>query len=316
MRFRRLSRQICEGGTIMKTYCRLLLAGLGAFSIPAIAQVTAEQLAAAEISTEQVGENLYVLFGIGGNIGVQLGEQGVLIVDTEFPEMVPKYRAAIAALGGGDIDIAIDTHWHYDHADGNQALGPAGVMLVAHSNSRRMLLKDNVINTVVRPPFGQPAYPAAALPVATFDDRMQLHFNGEQIDLLHVAPAHTTGDTAVIFRDHNAVHLGDVFNMAGYPFIDADNGGDLDGMIAFCEAVLDELEPGAVVIPGHGRVGTYDDLVRYIEMLRGVREKIAALIESGASLEQVIAANPTAQWDEQYGDPARMIDRSYLSLTR
>ena len=106
----------------------------------------------------------------------------------------------------------------------------------------------------MRPPFPQKAYPAAALPVATFTDRMQLHFNGEAIDLMHFGPAHTTGDAAVIFRNHNAVHLGDVFNNAGYPFIDTDNGGDLDGTIAFCEAVLKELQPGATVIPGHGAV--------------------------------------------------------------
>jgi cyclase len=299
----------------MKTSC--VLAGLlVAAAGPSLAQVTAEQLAAAEIRTENVGDGLYVLFGLGGNIAVSVGTQGTLIVDAEFPELVPRYLAAIREVGGGDVDFLINTHWHYDHADGNLVLGPTGTWIVAHANSRAMLTKDNVINTVARPPFPQKAYPAAALPVATFTDRMQLSFNGETIDLLHVGPAHTTGDAAVIFRNHNAVHLGDVFNNSGYPFIDTDNGGDLDGTIAFCEAVLKELRPGATVIPGHGAVATYDDLVAYIAMLKGVRAKLSDLIRSGATLEQVIAAKPTAEWDERYGDPTRIVNRGYAALSR
>jgi cyclase len=299
---------------IIKVLC--VAAATTAVASTCFAQVTAEQLATTEIRTEKVGDNLYVLFGVGGNIAVSIGAQGVLIVDAQFPEMVPKYRTAIRELGGQDINLAINTHWHYDHADGNKTLGPEGVWLVAQSKSRQMMTKNNVINTVVRPPFPQNAYPAAALPAATFDDRMQLHYNGEQIDLLHFGPAHTTGDAAVVFRGHNAVHMGDVFNNAGYPFIDADNGGDLDGTIAFCEAVLKELRPGAVVIPGHGAVAKYADLERYIEMLKGVRAKVSALIKDGATLEQVIAAKPTAEWDERYGDPTRMVNRAYAALSR
>ncbi len=291
----------------------LLLIGAAA---PLHAQVTAEQLATTEIRTEKVAENLYVLFGLGGNIAVSIGAQGVLIVDTQFPELVPKYRAAIESLGGGDIDFAIDTHWHYDHADGNQRLGPEGVRLVAQQNSRDMMTRDKVINTVTRPPNPQPAYAQDALPVVTFDGHMRMYFNGQTIDLMHFGPAHTTGDAAVIFREHNAVHLGDVFNNAGYPFIDADNGGDLNGTIAFCQGVLDELEPGAVVIPGHGPVADFAKLERYVEMLIDVRDKIASLVGSGATLEQVVAARPTAEWDAEFGDPARMIDRSYAALTR
>jgi cyclase len=300
----------------MKT--RVLGIGLAATLLgsPAFAQVTAEQLATAEIRTEKVGDNLYVLFGLGGNIAVSVGAQGTLIVDAEFPELVPRYLAAIREVGGGDVDFAINTHWHYDHADGNLVLGPTGTWIIAHANSRAMLTKDNMINTVVRPAFPQKAYPTAALPVATFTDRMQLSFNGETVDLMHVGPAHTTGDAAVIFRNHNAVHLGDVYNNAGYPFIDTDNGGDLDGTIAFCEAVLKELQPGATVIPGHGAVAKYDDLVAYIAMLKGVRAKLADLVRSGATLEQAIAAKPTAEWDARYGDPTRMVNRGYAALSR
>ena len=291
----------------------LVLAAAG----PALAQLNEldEALRTTPIRTERIADGFYVLFGVGGNIAVSIGSQGVLAVDDQFPEMVPKYRAAIRELGGGDIDFVVNTHWHFDHADGNQVLGPDGTWLVSHANSRAMMTKDNRINLVgqVRE---QPAYPAAALPVITFSDRMQFHWNGEPIDLLHFGPAHTTGDAAVIFRNRNAVHLGDVFNNAGYPFIDADNGGSLNGIIAFCEGVLAELEPGAIVIPGHGPVADYAALRQYVAMLTTIRDRLAALLADGASLEQVVAARPTQEWDETKGNPASFLNRAYTSLTR
>jgi len=271
---------------------------------------------AAEITTEEVGENMFVLFGRGGNILASIGDQGVLTVDSQFPDMVPKYRAAVAALGGGNIDFTINTHWHFDHADGNEALGLGGTWLVAQAHSREMMTKFNIVNTVTNPPTEQPPYAAVALPVATFEQRMELHFNGEQIDLLHAGPAHTMGDAAVIFRGSNIVHMGDVFNNSGYPFIDSDNGGDLNGMIAFCEAVLAEINQDTVVVPGHGPVAAYEDLAEYIVMLTEIRDRMVALIATGATLEEVIAANPTANWDASKGDPFRLLNRAYASLTR
>ena len=273
-----------------------------------------ETLESATITTEKLSENLYVLYGVGGNILASIGDQGVLIVDNQFREMVPRYRATINELGGGDIDFAINTHWHFDHAEGNNVLGPDGTALVAQSNSRQMMMRANVIN-VVAYQRQQPAYSGAALPAITFDDRMQLHFNGEQIDLVHFGPAHTTGDAAVIFRGSNVVHMGDVFNTSGYPFIDAGNGGSIDGLILFCEAVLREVDEGTIILPGHGQPGDYADLEDYVEMLRTVRERVAALIADGATLEEVIAANPTAEWDDQWSGSLRLLDRAYLSLS-
>jgi glyoxylase-like metal-dependent hydrolase (beta-lactamase superfamily II) len=143
-----------------------------------------------------------------------------------------------------------------------------------------------------------------------------VHFNGDTIDLMHFGPAHTTGDTAVIFRDRNLVHLGDVFNTSGYPYIDADNGGTLDGVIAFCQAVLAELEPGAVVIAGHGPVSNYEGLEDYVVMLSAIRDRMSSLVASGATLEQVVAAELTSDWDHAMGDPTRLIDRAYAGMTR
>jgi glyoxylase-like metal-dependent hydrolase (beta-lactamase superfamily II) len=285
--------------------------------MPAVAQPgdLDEALRTTPITTQKLADDFHVLFGVGGNILVSTGASGVLIVDAQFPQMVPKYKAAIADLGGGAIDFAINTHWHFDHADGNQTLGPEGVWLVAHENSRQMLTKSNVINLVTQRR-DQPAFPATALPVVTYDQAMRFHFNGERIDLMHFGPAHTTGDTAVIFRGHKTVHLGDVFNNAGYPFVDADNGGSLSGIIEFCSKVLAEIDSTYTVVPGHGPVADGQALADYVAMLTTIRDRMAALIASGASLEQVAAARPTSEWDATKGNPASFIDRAYTSLSR
>ncbi len=267
----------------------------------------------AVIESQEVADGLHVLFGPGGNVAASIGADGVLIVDDQFPQVIPKIEAKIAELGGGAIDFAINTHWHFDHADGNQALGPKGVWLVSQANSRTMTTGTHLIDLVALQ-YEQPPYPENARADITFDDRMQFHFNGERIDLLHFGPAHTTGDAAVIFRGANAVHLGDVFNNAGYPFIDADNGGDMDGMIRFCSAVLAEIDAETTVIPGHGPVTDYQSLEDYTTMLSAVRDRIAKLIANGADLEAVLAAKPTAEFDERYGDPGLLINRAFASL--
>lgn len=267
-----------------------------------------------EITAQAVTDNFYVLFGTGGNIGVSIGSDGVLIVDDQFPQLMPKIKSAINKLGGEGVDFAINTHWHFDHAEGNLALGPEGTWLVSHSRSRQMMQEDHMINLVVLA-YEQKAYPANAWPIITYDNTMQFHFNGEQIDLMHFGAAHTTGDTAVFFRKTNAVHLGDVYNNAGYPFIDAGNGGSLDGVIRFCIATLDEIREDTVVIPGHGSLTDYQALVDYVDMLKTIRDRMLALIMKGATLDDVYAAKVTAEWDEKNGDNIGFINRSYMSLT-
>jgi cyclase len=276
-----------------------------------------DRIAADGIAAEELrdGHYLFYLTG-GGNMIASIGDQGVLVVDDNFVPAVPIYQEKIRELGGGDIDFVVNTHWHFDHADGNQVLGPQGTWMVSHANSRDMMTRANVINLVVSPSVNQAPYPTAALPVATYDDTMQLHFNGERIDLRHFGPAHTTGDTAVIFRDANIVHLGDVFNTSGYPFIDAGNGGTIDGIIQFCEAVLMEIDADTFVVPGHGRVSDYAGLREYVSILTTVRDRISSLIDRGATLDEVIAAKPTAEWDARLGDSQRFVDRAYTSLSR
>ena len=267
-----------------------------------------------KITTQKITKDFYVLFGAGGNIGVSVGDDGVFIVDDQFPQLMPKIKAAISKLGGDDIDFAVTTHWHFDHAEGNLVLGREGTWLVAHENSRQMMQDEHLINLVVVS-YLQEAYPEHALPDITFDDAMQFHFNGQQIDLLHFGPAHTTGDTGVYFRGVNAVHLGDVYNNSGYPFIDVGNGGSLSGVINFCTEILKRIDKDTVVIPGHGPVVGYQELVEYVDMLTTVHSRILALIAEGASLEAVYEAQPTHEYDQAKGDNTGFINRAYMSLT-
>ncbi len=268
-----------------------------------------------EIRTVKVTDSFYVLYGAGGNIGVSVGSQGVMIVDDQFPELMPKIGDAIREIGGGAVDFAINTHWHFDHAEGNLALGPGGTWIVAQANSREKMLGDHVIN-LVSLKYLQKAYPKSALPVITYDNTMQFHFNDEQVDLMHFGPAHTTGDTAVYFRGSNVVHLGDVFNRTGYPFVDADNGGDLAGMIKFCEGVLAAIDENTVVVPGHGELSDAAGLKHYIDVLTTVHKRISKLVKRGKGLSDVMAAKPTEEFDAEFGDSANFVNRAYVSIKR
>ena len=299
---------------MLRTLLALVLVGA---ALPATAQLDnlAESLRTTPIKAQKIADGLYVLFGVGGNIVASIGEEGTLIVDAQFEQMVPKYKAVIGQLGGGKIDFVINTHWHFDHTDGDQTLGPEGTWIVAQEQSREMMMKDNVINLVTQKR-EQPAYAKTAWPVITYDDNMRMHFNGERIDLVHYGPAHTAGDTVVVFRGHDVVHMGDVYVNAGYPFIDVDNGGSLNGTIEFTTKVLAQIDQNAIIVPGHGQVARYQDLVDYVSMLTTIRDRIAALVGSGATLQQVIAAQPTSEWDEKNGNPATFIDRAYTSLSK
>ena len=268
----------------------------------------------AEVTTQDLGQGLHVLFGIGGNIVVSLGEDGTFIVDDQFEGMIPKVVKTIGELGGSDVDFAVTTHWHFDHAEGNLALGPQGTWLVAHENSREMMKDAHVVNMVGLAVL-QEAYPESAWPDITYDSEMRFHLNGQTVELMHFGPAHTTGDTAVFFREANVLHMGDVFNNTGYPFIDADNGGTLDGLITFCESVLAVINDETTVVPGHGAAATKADFMRYTQDLAVIRDRIAAHVKAGMDLDAIIAEQPSQEFDARYGDNTMFINRAVKSLT-
>lgn len=266
------------------------------------------------ITSQEIAPGVHVLFGSGGNILASIGEQGTLLVDSQYAELYEKIQRKLRELGSTGVNFTINSHFHFDHAYGNPLLAEDGAWIITHANARRSMAGEHRIDMVAMA-YRQPPYPKDAMPVITYDDHMQFHFNGETLDLMHFSPAHTTGDTAIYFRNANIVHMGDVFN-ASYPFIDAGNGGDIDGMIEFCRGVLDVIDPSASVLPGHGPVMAYQDLVDFVSMLETVRDRIARLIDAGSTLEEVIAATPTSEFDGRYGDPTRLVNRAYMTLSR
>ena len=272
----------------------------------------------AEITIESISDNIHVLFGLGGNILVSTGEDGVLLVDDQMPELKYKILRSLRKIGGKSVDYIINTHWHFDHAEGNLAFGPDGAKIVAHENSRKMMLNPKPINLsfIVYP---QQPYPLNAVPQITYQDTMKLHLNGDQIELYHFGHAHTTGDTAIYLRNSNVLHMGDVFNMTGPPFIDAGNGGSIDGIIHFCEEILKVVNDETVVVPGHGPISTTEDLQTYIDMLSVVRDRIQGQILEGKSLQEIIESDPTKEWRDKFGDGpfiVGVIDRAYAGMTK
>ena len=267
----------------------------------------------AEITIERINENNHVLFGLGGNILVNSGKDGVLIVDDQFPQLKNKIMNAIRKIGGRKIDYIVNSHWHFDHAEGNIAFGKTGSRIIAHENSRFMMINPQPIN-LVSVVYPQQPYPSHALPQITYQNTMTVNLNGEEIGLYNFGSAHTTGDTAVYLKQSNILHMGDVFNMSGFPFIDADNGGNIDGIIYFCQSILSVINDETVVVPGHGPISTTQDMQNYIDMLVVVRDRIKNLIDKEKTLEEVLEAHPAQEWEAGFGDATLLVDRAYTGL--
>ncbi len=251
-----------------------------------------------EVKVVPLAGGVSMLVGEGGNIAVTTGKDGVFLVDDQFAPLLPKIRAAVKTLGDGPIRFVVNTHFHGDHTGGNAQLGEAGAVILAQENVRKRLGVERVNpRTKERTP---PA-PPAAWPLVTYADGVTLYLNGDELEVTHVARAHTDGDSIIRFRKANVVHMGDTFFNGTYPFIDVDSGGSIDGVIAAADKVLASIDAGTKLIPGHGPLGTKADLQAYREMLVGIRDRVKALIAQGKTLDQVIAAKPTAQWDATWG---------------
>ena len=273
-------------------------------------------LETAEVTTKKVNENLFLLYGLGGNIAVSRGNDGVLIVDSQIPIIFPKIMKAIKKLSDDKIIYTINTHWHWDHSDGNLVLDTDETKIISHSNARENMQKGGLINmgTTI---LNQEPYPKSALPVITHENGMSLYFNDEKIDLLHFGPAHTTGDTVIYFTNQNAIHLGDVFFSNSYPFIDVDNGGSLSGMINYLEKIVLVIDKDTIVMPGHGEISSISDIKETIEMLKTVKNRILKSIKNNQSLEQIISSNITKDFDKKYNTLLlrdTFVDRAYASL--
>lgn len=272
------------------------LLGLGLFSAASLAQE--QDFEQVEIQTVPVTDNIYMLLGEGGNIGVSAGDDGVFLIDDQFAPLTAKIQAAIAELSDRPIRFLLNTHWHFDHTGGNENLGNAGVVIVAHDEVYTRMSTEQFIEA-----FQQtvPASPPAALPVITFNDTATFHLNGQTIHAFHVEPAHTDGDTVIHFREADVIHAGDIYFNGLYPFIDSSSGGSVTGMIRGAEQILALAREDTQIIPGHGPLSTRAELEAYRQMLVEVRVLTESAIANGLSLEEFLASNPTAQYDATWG---------------
>lgn len=244
-----------------------------------------------------VSNNLYMLKGSGGNIGVLIGGDGTLMIDDQFAPLSNKINGAIKTLSPGEIKFLINTHLHGDHSGGNENFKKMGVTILAQDQVRERMSKE----TVNRMNEKVPPRAKEALPDITFADKLNLHINDEDIELIHFDPGHTDGDVIVHFKKANAYHMGDMFVTYGYPFIDVSSGGSVNGMIAALDKILALMDDNAKVIPGHGEVSTKADVKVFRDRLADIRDQVAAALKKGKKKEDLANLGITDKYEAEWG---------------
>jgi cyclase len=289
---------------------RILTASLLLAAAPALAH---QPPPAGEIRVERIAPGIAVLFGRGGNIGLSYGADGNILIDDQYAPATARVVAAVATLDPDPIRYVINTHWHGDHTGGNENLGRAGTVIVAHDNVRlRMSMAQVVRGEAV------PAAPGGALPVITFSETLTFHLNGDDIRAIHVHDAHTDGDSLIYWTRANVLHMGDTYFNTMLPFIDLDSGGSIDGAIAAVEVGLGLANEETRIIPGHGPMARRVDLVRYRDMLVDLRSRVGQGIAAGRTLDQIKAERLADGYGPPDGfiSPDALIETIYTSLTR
>src|SRR5215467_6096410 len=262
------------------------------FSLFTVSAVAQQDFSKVEIKVQKVSGTVYMLVGAGGNIGASVGEDGIVVVDDEFLPLAEKIEAALKTVTDKPVKFVLNTHWHGDHTGGNPHFGDKAP-IIAQENVRKRLAEGGKTR------FGEtkPA-PKVALPVITFEDNVSVHLNGEDIRAIHFPNGHTDGDSVIFFPQSNVVHMGDDFFNGGiFPFIDLDSGGSVQGMIAGGEKVLAEVPDDVKIIPGHGPLGSKDDLRKFITMLKETSAAVQAGIKQGKTLDQLKQEKVLAKWD-------------------
>ena len=270
---------------------RRLLMLLFLFALPAGAAAQTD-FSKVEMKATKVAGNVYMLAGAGGNIGVSVGTDGILIVDDQFAALADKIRAALKGLNQGKLRFILNTHWHGDHTGSNAQFGPEAT-IIAHDNVRKRLSTEQKI------PFFKstvPASPKEALPVITFDNSLSVHFNGEDIRAIHYPNGHTDGDSVIFFTTSNVVHLGDDFFSGTFPFVDVDNGGNVVGLAKNIGEIITKIPAGAKLIPGHGPLSTIDDLKLYHRMLLETTDVVRKKVAAGKTLDQIKSEGLPEEW--------------------
>ncbi len=269
-------------------------------------------LSKVEIKVIPVAGSVYMLTGAGGNIGVSVGDDGIVIIDDQFAPLAEKIQAALKGISNKPVRFVINTHWHGDHTGGNgyfQQQGP----IIAQENVRKRLEEGSTVPGRITPPA-----PKGALPIITFNDRASIYLNGEEIRAIHFPHGHTDGDSVVFFTKSNVVHMGDDFVTYGFPFIDLDSGGSVQGMIAAVDKVIATVSPETKVIPGHGGLSTVADLKPYSAMLKETTTIVQNGIKQGKTADQMKKEKVLAAYQKWSGDfinTDKFIDTLYDDLT-
>jgi cyclase len=285
------------------------LAALGSASLLITALVRAQggqpDFSQVEIKATKLSDNFYELVGRGGSIGVLTGSDGVLMVDGEFAPLTPKIVAAIRQISNEPIRFLVNTHDHGDHTGGNENFAKMGAVIVAREEVRQRLMHPSP------GPNGAPGTPApaAALPMITFDGKMQFHLDGEDVQLIPIPRAHTNNDTLVYFPHTDVIMAGDYFNSDQYPYIDREDGGSLKGMLDGMSLLIELAGPNTRIVPGHGPVVGKNEAIAVRDMILVVRDRVAPLVAQGKTLDEVLAAHPTADYDARVAESKRTTDR-------
>lgn len=293
----------------MRTCLALLVA---IFVLP-----TAAQAQEADATVTKVRENLYMLISPhGGNVVVSTGEDGTFLVDDQLSQRSEVIAANIKAITPQPVKFILNTHYHFDHTGGNEAFGGQGAVIVAHDNVRKRLSTKQFITY-----FGREMEPLSGpgLPSVTFDDDVTLHYNGDQVRIYHTPAAHTDGDSFAHFVNANVIVAGDIIFYEIYPFIDAEHGGSIKGMIAAAGKIIELSNPDTLIVPGHGKLMRYGDVVAYRSMLATIAGRIEGDIKAGKTLEEIVASRPTQEYDEYMGEgivrPDAFVELLYNDLS-
>ncbi len=276
----------------MKSILKLPLF-MAAFTLT-VSGVSAQDFDSVEIKTEELGNGLYMMTGLGGNLGVSVGDDGVFLIDDQYAPLSDKIKAAIATLTDKPVTYVLNTHWHGDHTGGNENFGKAGAVIVAHDNVRKRMSVDQVMEALGRT---VPASPEVALPVITFSEDVTFYFNGQKVGATHLSNAHTDGDAVIKFKEGNVLHTGDIYFNGLYPFIDFTSGGNINGMIDAQAAILDMVDDNTKIIPGHGPLASKADLAETRQKLIKIRDTIKPLMDQGLSIDEIVAKKPLADLD-------------------
>lgn len=289
----------------MKTSSRTRLGALLAFCAAAALAVVAglgaqPDFSTVEISTHHVAGTVHYLQGRGGNIGLSIGDEGVVMIDDQFAPLSDRIAAAVEGISNGDIRFLINTHVHGDHTGGNANFAARGVPILAQDRVRTRLAANQ---------------PPEALPVLTYSEDVTIHLNGEEVRVIPMPPGHTDGDSIIHFVDSDVIHTGDMFRTVAFPVIDRGNGGTLPGTIDSLGVLAGMAGPDTKILPGHGVVSSRDDVIEFRDMVIAVADRVEALVEGGAgSYDEVAAADPTAEFNDRWGDPNRFLTAVYEEL--